>query len=151
MMGTQTGYPFSCEIRSIIRFPHSQSMSCAEVRPELCARGGVLAECNERRNCRTSVECLKMVEQMFTMMREDDAWQSVVSDQLVRSIYQKLFQRRRFTFSELTSEFPQISPTVPYDMITGRLCCHTICARLFPKLLTVVHKMQTIIFSALAF
>jgi hypothetical protein len=47
---------------------------------------------------------------------------SVVSD-LVQSVDQKICERRRFTVSELSYEFPQTSRTLPNESITVRLGC----------------------------
>jgi hypothetical protein len=46
---------------------------------------------------------------------------SVVSDDLVQNVDQKVCERLSFTISELLCEFPQISHTVLYEIITGRL------------------------------
>jgi hypothetical protein len=43
--------------------------------------------------------------------------QSTVSDDLVQSVEQKLCERRRFTISELSREFPQTLRTVLYENI----------------------------------
>jgi hypothetical protein len=54
---------------------------------------------------------------------------SVVSDDLVHSVDQKICERRHFTISELSCEFPHISCTVVYEIITDGLGCHKFCAR----------------------
>jgi hypothetical protein len=43
---------------------------------------------------------------------ERSGWSSVVSGDLVQGIEEKICERQRFTILELSSEFPQISPTV---------------------------------------
>jgi hypothetical protein len=69
-----------------------------------------------------------MGERVFTMKNEVVGWPSVVSDDnLVRSIGQKLREGLRFTFSEVSYEFPQISRTVLYEIITVRLGYHKCC------------------------
>jgi hypothetical protein len=52
---------------------------------------------------------------MFTMKSEVVGWPSVVSDDFVQS------ERRHFTIRELSCEFPQISCTGLYEIITVRL------------------------------
>jgi hypothetical protein len=52
-------------------------------------------------------------------------------------------ERRRFTNSELSCEFPQTSPTALYDIITVGLGYHKFCARWVPKMLTGAHKTET--------
>jgi hypothetical protein len=54
---------------------------------------------------------------------------SVVSDDLVKSVDQKICVRRRLTTSEFSCEFPHISRTVLYEIITDRLGYHKFCAR----------------------
>jgi hypothetical protein len=54
---------------------------------------------------------------------------SVVSDDLVQSVDQKICERWRFTIPEISCEFPQISRTVLYEIITGRLGYHKVSKR----------------------
>jgi hypothetical protein len=54
---------------------------------------------------------------------------SVASDDVAQSGNQKICQRRRFTISELLCEFPQISHTGLYEIITVRLSYHKFHAR----------------------
>jgi hypothetical protein len=54
---------------------------------------------------------------------------SVVSDDLVQSVDQKICERRRFTISGLSREFPHISRSVPCEIVTDRLGYHKFCAR----------------------
>jgi hypothetical protein len=69
---------------------------------------------------------------------------SVVSDDLLQS------ERRRFTISEPSCQFPQLSRTVLYEIITVRLGYHKFCVIWVPKMLTVAYKTQRIA-SALTF
>jgi hypothetical protein len=81
---------------------------------------------------------------MFTMKSELVGRPSVVSDDIFQSVGQKIRERRRFTVSELSCEFPQISRTVLYEITTDRLRYHhKFCARWVPKILTGAHEMQT--------
>jgi hypothetical protein len=50
---------------------------------------------------------------------EQNGQPSVVSDDLVQGVDQKICERRRFTISEVSYEFPQISRTVLYEVSTG--------------------------------
>jgi hypothetical protein len=81
-----------------------------------------------------------MGEQMFTMKSELVGRSSVVSDDLVQSVGQKISERRRFTISELSCEFSQFSRIVLYKIITVRLDYRKFCARWVPKMLTGAHK-----------
>jgi hypothetical protein len=70
---------------------------------------------------------------MFTMKSEVVGWPSVVSDDLVQRDVQKVLQGRRFTISQLSYEFPQISRTLPYEIIIDWLRCLKFCARWVPE------------------
>jgi hypothetical protein len=52
---------------------------------------------------------------------ERSGWPSVVSDDLVQSVDQKISERWLFTISEFSCGFSQISLTVLYEIITVRL------------------------------
>jgi hypothetical protein len=69
---------------------------------------------------------------------------SAVNDDFVQS------ERRRFTISELSWEFSQISRTLFHDIIIVRLGYHKFCTRWVPKMLTGAHKTQRMA-SALTF
>jgi hypothetical protein len=58
-------------------------------------------------------------EQMLKMKSEVVSQPSAVSDELVQSVDQKVCERWSFRISELLCEFPQISHTVLYKIITG--------------------------------
>jgi hypothetical protein len=49
---------------------------------------------------------------------EQSVWLSVMSGDFVDSVDQKICERRHFTISELLCEFPQISHTVLYEVIS---------------------------------
>jgi hypothetical protein len=67
---------------------------------------------------------------------------SVVTDDLVQTIEQKICERRHFTILELSCEFPQILPTVLCEIITVRLGFQKFCSRWVSKMLMGVHKIQ---------
>jgi hypothetical protein len=54
---------------------------------------------------------------MFTMMSEVVDQPSVVSDDLLQSVAQKISERWLFTIPEVLCEFPHISCTVVYEII----------------------------------
>jgi hypothetical protein len=66
----------------------------------------------------------------------------VKSDEFVQSVQQKICEIRLFTISELSCEFPHISSTLLYEIITVILGYHKFCARWIPKVLTGAHKTQ---------
>jgi hypothetical protein len=63
-----------------------------------------------------------------------------VSDVLVHSVDQTFCERQRSRISGLSCQFPQISRTVLYTIITVRLGYHKIYARWVPKIPTRVPK-----------
>jgi hypothetical protein len=67
---------------------------------------------------------------------------SVVSDDFVQAVDQKISERRCFTISEFSCEFPQISHTVLYEIITVRLGYHNFCASWVPKIFLGEWKTQ---------
>jgi hypothetical protein len=75
---------------------------------------------------------------------------SVVSDDLVQSVNQKICEGWCFTVSEIWCDFPQVSHTVVYKIITVRLGYHKFCSRWVPKLLMGAHKTRRMAW-ALAF
>jgi hypothetical protein len=91
-----------------------------------------------------------MGEQMVTMKSEVVGRPCLVSDDLVQSVDQKICESRRFTISELSSEFPQISCIVLYEIIIVRIGHHNFCAGFVPKMLMGAHKTQRMA-SALSF
>jgi hypothetical protein len=83
-----------------------------------------------------------MGEHMFRMKSEVVGWPSGMSDELVQSVDRKICKRWPYTISEFSCEFPQISCTFPYEIITFRLEYHKFCSRWVPKMHLGAHKMQ---------
>jgi hypothetical protein len=59
---------------------------------------------------------------------ERRGWPSVVRDDL-QSVDKTICERWRFTISEVSLEFPQMSCIVLYEIIIDRLGYHKFCAR----------------------
>jgi hypothetical protein len=102
--------PANYETRAVNRSLHARNTSAAEINRELLADYGqnVMKELqdNDQRWVR---------EQMFTTKSEIVVRPSAVTDHLVHSFDQIIFERRRLIISELSSEFTQISRTVFYE------------------------------------
>jgi hypothetical protein len=75
---------------------------------------------------------------------ERSGWPSVVSDDLVQTVDQKICERWSFTISELLCVFPQISCPLLYEIITVGLGYHKFCASCVLKMLMGAYKMQRI-------
>jgi hypothetical protein len=65
-----------------------------------------------------------------------------VNDDLVQSVNKKIRENWRFTISEFWFEFPHVSRTVLYEIVTHKLGYHKFCARWVPKMFTDAHKTQ---------
>ncbi|GFU64742.1 uncharacterized protein TNCV_876651 [Trichonephila clavipes] len=65
---------------------------------------------------------------------------SVVSANLIIAIDEKNRLLHNFTISQLSEHFPNISRTVLYETVTGKLGYRKFCARWVPKMLTEIHK-----------
>jgi hypothetical protein len=61
---------------------------------------------------------------------------------LVQSVDQKICERWRLTISGPLCEFPNISCTVLYKIITFKLRYYKFCIKWIPRMLTGMHKMQ---------
>jgi len=53
---------------------------------------------------------------------------SLVNDDLVRKVNKRLHDNRRFTISDLSLHFPQISRTLLYDTVSSHLGYRKVCA-----------------------
>jgi transposase len=96
----------SCKIYDVIHFLHTKNMSAAEIHQELCMVYGqnVMSEGTVRQWCR-------MFKDRRTNVHDEErsGRPSVVSDDLVQSIDQKICERWRFTISELSCEIPHFT------------------------------------------
>jgi hypothetical protein len=106
----------NCEISAVICFLHAKNISAAEIHLVLCAVYGqnVMGERTVRQWCR-------MFKDGWTDVQDEErsGQPSVVSDDLVRNVDQRIYEWWRFTISELSCDFPQISCTILYKIITG--------------------------------
>jgi len=69
---------------------------------------------------------------------------SLVNDDLVRKVKERVRDDRRFTISDLSLHFPQVSRTLLYDIVSCHLGYRKVCARWVPKMLTKEHKKQRV-------
>lgn len=131
--------PAKCEVRAVIRFLTAKQYSAAAIHRELCAVYGpsVMSEGVVR-------EWVRSFKGGRTNIHDEDrsGRPSVVTNELVQKIDGKVRDNRRFTISELSDEFPQISRTVLYEVVTERLGYKKYCARWVPKILSEHHKNQ---------
>jgi hypothetical protein len=67
---------------------------------------------------------------------------SLVNDDLVRKVNERVRDNRRFTVSGLSLHFPQISRTLLHDIVSSYLDYRKVCV--VPKMLTEEHKKQCV-------
>ena len=63
---------------------------------------------------------------------------------LVRKVNERVRDNRRFTISDLSLHFLQVSRTLIFDIVSSRLGYRKVCARWVPKVLTEEHKKQRV-------
>ncbi|XP_035234096.1 uncharacterized protein LOC118205926 [Stegodyphus dumicola] len=67
---------------------------------------------------------------------------SLVTEELVHAIVDKIHENRRFTVSALAMEFPQISRSLMHEIVTEKLKFRKLCSRWVQKFLTEKHKTK---------
>ena len=75
----------------------------------------------------------------------DDPWSdrpSVVNEDLVRAVEEKIRVNRRFTITSLSLHFPQISPSLLHEIVSDKPKFWKLCARWVPKMLTEKHRLK---------
>jgi len=69
---------------------------------------------------------------------------SLVNDDLVHKVNERVRADRRFTISDLPLHFLRISRTLLYDIVSIHLGYRKVCARWVPKMFTEEHKNQRV-------
>jgi len=136
-MASKISYPASCEVRSVIRFLNAKVVSAAQIQRELIEvyGPGVMGEGKVRQWCREFKSGRTNVHD-----EERRGRPSVQTDDLVQQVDEKVWVDRRFTISSLAEEFPNVSRTTLFRVVTEKLGYHKVCARWMPKILTDEHK-----------
>ncbi|GFS95127.1 histone-lysine N-methyltransferase SETMAR [Trichonephila clavipes] len=67
---------------------------------------------------------------------------SLITEELVHAIDEKIKENRKLTISALAMEFPRISRSLMHEIVTDKLKFHKLCARWVPKILTESHKTK---------
>jgi hypothetical protein len=110
----------------VVRFLATKNFKAAEINRQLCevygenvmSAGGVRQLCGMFKNGRTNVHD-----------EERAGRPTVVTQELVQMIDEKVRDNRRFTISELSHQFPQISRALLHKVITEDLGYRKFCAR----------------------
>ena len=105
-----------CEIRSVIRFLNARNVLRSEIHHQICQVYGDNA---------MSDGMVRKWVRMFNEGREnvrDEARSgrpSLMNDDLVRKVNERVRDDRHFTISDLSLYFPQISRTLLYDIASS--------------------------------
>jgi hypothetical protein len=115
-----------CEIRTVIRFLQAEGHSAAEIHRWMSAMCGpnFLSDTYDKEWCRKFCDGRTDVRDEGGQGRP-----SLVTDDLVQHVDKLVCEWRRFTLSELLLEFPQVSWTVLYEIVTKKLGYYKFCAR----------------------
>ncbi|GFW44743.1 histone-lysine N-methyltransferase SETMAR [Trichonephila clavipes] len=65
---------------------------------------------------------------------------SVITDDLIQAVKTKIHEKRRFTITTISLEFPDVSRSMVYKIVTEDLW--TLCSWRVPRLLTAEHKKK---------
>ena len=105
-----------CEIRSVIRFLNARNVLPSEIHHQICQVYGDNA---------MSDGMVRKWVRLFNVGRENvhdevrSGRPSLVNDDLVRKVNESVRDDRRFTISDLSLHFPQISSTLLHDTVTS--------------------------------
>ncbi|GBN44865.1 hypothetical protein AVEN_61966-1 [Araneus ventricosus] len=102
----------SCEVLSVIR-----NLSAADIHRQVCEVYGATAMCDGK--VRKWVRDVKAGRDNV----HDDSRSgspSVITDDMVASVEAKILENRRFTISTLSNDFPEVSRSVPYKIVSEK-------------------------------
>ena len=113
-------------MRSVIRFLFVENHKPIEIHRKLCKVYGneVMNEGGVRQWC-------IMFKNGCTNFHDEErsGRQTIVTDELVAKINEKIHENCHFTITEFSFEFPQISQSLLHDIVTDKLGYHKFCAR----------------------
>jgi len=125
-MSVPISNPADCEARGVIRFLQTENVRPSEIHRRLVAVYGehvmnaaiVRKWCTVFRNGRTDVHDA-----------ERSGRPSVIRDSLKKKVNRIIRENRHFTISEVYKQFPEVSRTVVYEIVTEHLQYRKIYAR----------------------
>ena len=142
--GSERGNMADCEIRSVIRFLKARNVLPSEIHHQICQVYGdnVMSDGMVRK-------CVRMFNEGGENVHDEvrSGRPSLVNDDLVRKVNERERDDRRFTISDLSMHFPQISRTLFYDIVSNHLGYRKMCARWVAKMLTEKHKKQRVAYA----
>ncbi|GFX99360.1 uncharacterized protein TNCV_1550241 [Trichonephila clavipes] len=131
--------PADCEIRSLIRFLTAKNVSAAEIHRQISDVYGpnAMSRSEVRKWARAFKDGWENVHDELRSSRP-----SVITDDLINAMDEKIREDRRFTISTLPLEFPNVGRTTLHKVVSEKLKFRKLCARWFPRLLTEEHKLK---------
>lgn len=138
-MSSQVANPAKCEIRAVIRFLQAKGNKPAEIYRQICDIYGphAMSDGQVRQWCRLFREGRENIHDEVRCGPP-----TVITDRLVDEVNAKIRENRRLTISELSLQFPNVSRSVIYEIVTEKLGYKKLCARWVPKMLTDAHKQK---------
>ena len=107
-----------CEIRSAICFLNSRKVIPSEIHHQICQVYG-----DNGMSDGMVRKCFRMFNEGRENMHDEarSGRPSLVNDDLVRKVNERVHDDRRFTISDLSLPFPQISRSVLHDTVSSHL------------------------------
>jgi len=98
-----------CEIRSVIRFLNARNVLSSEIRHQICQVYG-----DNAMNDGMVRKWVRMLNEGRENLHDEprSGFPSLVNDDLVRNVNERVRDDTRFTISDLSLQFPQISRTL---------------------------------------
>lgn len=129
--------PASCEVRSVTRFLLAKNLKPIKIYWQLCEVYGdnAMNESSVRKWCIQFKNGWTSVHD-----EEKNGHPSIVTDDLVAKVNEKIHETRRFIVTELSLCFSQVSRTLLFEIVNQKLSYHKFYARWVPKILTDHHK-----------
>jgi transposase len=69
---------------------------------------------------------------------------SMVNEDLMHAVEEKIQENRQFTISSFSLHFPQLSQSLLNKIVYDKLRFRKLCSRWVPKMLTDEHKMKQV-------
>ncbi|GFT76564.1 HTH_48 domain-containing protein [Trichonephila clavipes] len=131
--------PADCEIRSVIQFLTAKNVSVAEIHRQISDVYGpnVMSSSKVRKWVRAFKDGRENVHDEPHSDRP-----SVITDDLVNTVDEKIREDRRFTISTSALEFPNVGRTTLHKVVSEKLKFRKLCAHWVPRLLTEEHKLK---------
>jgi len=106
--------PAACEMRSVIRFFNAKNMKLVEIHCQLCDVYGEHAMSNSMVR-----GWVRLLNEECKNVHDDpqSGWLTVVSEDFVRAVEEKIRENRRFTITSLSLHLRQISRSLLHEIV----------------------------------